>query len=242
MNDTAILHRYANPKAFSDLAASITPIVGYIALALFAIGLPWSLFIAPADYQQGDSARIMFVHVPAAWMSMFVYACLAGCAIATLVWRHLLAEAALRAAAPLGAVFTAVALITGSLWGKPMWGAFWVWDARLTSVLVLFFIYLGIMAIFSALEESGKAGRAAAILTLVGAVNIPIVKFSVDWWSTLHQGSSVFRADGPKMAPEFLYPLLIMALAYMAVFFWMWLIRIRTEILLRRAASLEAAR
>jgi heme exporter protein C len=242
MNDTALLHRYANPKAFSDLAASIAPITGFIALALFAIGLPWGLIFAPADYQQGDSARIMFVHVPAAWMSMFIYMCLAGCAVATLVWRHLLAEAALRAAAPLGAGFTAVALITGSLWGKPMWGAFWVWDARLTSVLVLFFIYLGIMAIFSALEESGKAGRAAAILTLVGAVNIPIVKFSVDWWSTLHQGSSVFRADGPKMAPEFLYPLLLMGLAYMAVFFWMWLIRIRTEILLRRAAALEAAR
>lgn len=242
MNDTAILHRYANPKAFSDLAASVAPAAGFIALVLFAIGLPWGLIFAPADYQQGDSARIMFVHVPAAWMSMFIYACMAGCAIATLVWRHLLAEAALRAAAPLGAGFTAVALITGSLWGKPMWGAFWVWDARLTSVLVLFFIYLGIIAIFAALEESGKAGRAAAILTLVGAVNIPIVKFSVDWWSTLHQGSSVFRAGGPKMAPEFLHPLLIMGLAYTAAFVWMWLMRIRTEILLRRAAALEAAR
>ncbi len=242
MNDTAILHRYANPKAFSDLAAYVAPAAGFIALVLFAIGLPWGLIFAPADYQQGDSARIMFVHVPAAWMSMFIYACMAGCAIATLVWRHLLAEAALRAAAPLGAGFTAVALITGSLWGKPMWGAFWVWDARLTSVLVLFFIYLGIIAIFAALEESGKAGRAAAILTLVGAVNIPIVKFSVDWWSTLHQGSSVFRAGGPKMAPEFLHPLLIMGLAYTAAFVWMWLMRIRTEILLRRAAALEAAR
>ncbi|MET0547601.1 MAG: heme ABC transporter permease CcmC, partial [Caulobacterales bacterium] len=181
------MHRFANPKAFSGIASVAAPVAGLIALVLFVVGLPWALIVAPADYQQGDSARIMFVHVPAAWMSMFVYACMTGCAVATLVWRHLLAEAALRAAAPLGAGFTAIALITGSLWGKPMWGAFWVWDARLTSVLVLFFIYLGIMAVFAALEESGKAGRAAAILTIVGAVNIPIVKFSVDWWSTLHQ-------------------------------------------------------
>jgi heme exporter protein C len=236
-----IMHRFANPKAFAELASVAAPMAGAIAAALFAIGLPWALVFAPADYQQGDSARIMFVHVPAAWMCMFIYACMTGCAIAALVWRHLLAEAALRAAAPLGAGFTAIALITGALWGKPMWGAFWVWDARLTSVLVLFFIYLGVMAVFAALEESGKAGRAASILTIVGAVNIPIVKFSVDWWSTLHQPSSVFRPDGPKMAQEFLWPLLIMGTAYMAVFAWLWLLRIRTEILMRRAAILEAA-
>ena len=238
MNDTAILHRYANPKAFSELAAAIAPAAGLIALALFAIGLPWGLVFAPADYQQGDSARIMFVHVPAAWMSMFIYACMAGCAIATLVWRHLLAEAALRAAAPLGAGFTAVALITGSLWGKPMWGTYWVWDARLTSVLILFFLYLGLIALRQSLEEEGDAAKLTAIIAIAGTIILPVIKFSVDWWYTLHQPSTRFTST---LDPSFRMPLWVMAAGFGMLFVALHLKAMRNEVKRRRAKALTVA-
>jgi heme exporter protein C len=216
---------------------------GAIALVLALAGL-WLGFTAPEDYQQGDTVRIMFIHVPAAWMSMFVYACLAGASFLSLVFRHALADAAAKAAAPLGAAFTFLALVTGSLWGRPMWGAWWVWDARMTSVLVLFLFYLAYMALRASLDDEVKAARAAAILALVGAVNLPIVKFSVDWWNTLHQGASVFRKGGPAMTSEFLWPLLLMGLAYTAAFGSLWLVGIRAQVWRRRAeaAALRAAR
>ncbi len=226
--------------AFSRWAA---PMFGVIAVVLALAGL-WLGFIAPEDYQQGDTVRIMFIHVPAAWMSMFVYACLGGASFLALVFRHALADAAAQAAAPLGAAFTVLALATGALWGRPMWGAWWVWDARLTSVLVLLLFYLAYMALRASLDDETKAARAGAILALVGVVNLPIVHWSVNWWNTLHQGASVFRKGGPTMTVEYLYPLLLLGLAYMAAFGSLWLVRIRAEVWRRRAeaAALRAAR
>src|ERR1700741_509266 len=224
----------ANPKRFLDLADAAVPWLGAASGLVLAAGLYWSLVLAPADYQQGDAARIMFVHVPAAWMSMFVYAAIAVASLIGLVFKHPLADVAAKAAAPYGAVFTALALVTGSLWGKPMWGAYWVWDARLTSELILLFVYLGYIGLWNAIEDPARAAKACAVLALVGAVNIPIIKFSVDWWSTLHQGESIFRSGGPTMSAAFLWPLFVMALGYTLFFFWLWLMRIRTEILERR--------
>lgn len=233
----------SNPERFMAFSRWAAPMFGAIALILAMAGL-WLGFTAPEDYQQGDTVRIMFIHVPAAWMSMFVYVCLAGSSFLSLVFRHALADAAAKAAAPLGAAFTFLALATGSLWGRPMWGAWWVWDARMTSVLVLFLFYLAYMALRASLDDEVKAARAAAILALVGAVNLPVVKFSVDWWNTLHQGASVFRKDGPAMTSEFLWPLLLMGLAYMAAFGSLWLVGIRAQVWRRRAeaAALRAAR
>ncbi len=220
--------------AFSRWAA---PALGVIAAVLGAVGL-WLSFAAPEDYQQGDTVRILFLHVSAAWMSLFVYMCLAGASLMGLVFRHALADAAARACAPLGAGFTALALITGSLWGRPMWGAWWVWDARTTSVVVMLLFYLGYMALQAAIEDEAKADRASAILALVGAINVPIVHWSVNWWNTLHQGESIFRKGGPLLAPVYLWPLGIMALAYTALFGALWLVRIRAEVWRRRARAL----
>jgi heme exporter protein C len=181
----------------------------------------------------------MYLHVPAAWMSMFIYGVMCLAALGTLVWRHPLADAAQKSAAPLGAGFTFICLATGSLWGKPMWGTWWVWDARLTSVLVLFLIYLGLVALWQAIEDPGRAARAAAVLTLVGAVNIPIIKFSVDWWNTLHQSASVFRLGGPTISPSLLWPLLIMAVAFTFLFTTLHLMAIRNEIYRRRLRRLS---
>ncbi len=228
----------ANPTAFLAFVQRILPWLWAVVAALFALGLYLALFVAPPDYQQGETAKIMYLHVPAAWMAMFVYAVMAIAALGTLVWRHPLADAAQKAAAPLGAGFTFVCLATGSLWGKPMWGTYWVWDARLTSVLVLFILYLGLIALWRAIDEPGRAARAAAILTLVGFVNIPIIKFSVDWWNTLHQPASVFRLGGPTIAPSLLWPLLVMAVAYTLLFVALHLMAIRNEILRRRIARL----
>ena len=217
--------------AFSRWAA---PVLGLVAALLAMAGL-WLGFTAPEDYQQGDTVRIMFIHVPAAWMSLFIYACLGGASFLALVFRHALADAAARSAALLGTGFTFLALATGSLWGRPMWGTWWVWDARLTSVLVLFLFYIAYMALRSAMDDEAKSARAGAILALVGLVNLPIVHWSVNWWNTLHQGASVFRAGGPTMTPEFLHPLLVMGLAYMALFGSLWLVGIRAEVWRRRA-------
>ncbi len=222
--------------AFSRWAA---PLFGLLAAGLGLAGL-WLGFSAPEDYQQGDTIRVMFIHVPAAWLSLFAYMCLGGASFLSLIFRHALADAAARAAAPLGAAFTALALITGSLWGRPMWGTWWVWDARLTSVLVLFLFYLAYLALRSAMDDDAKSARAGAILALVGLVNLPIVHWSVTWWNSLHQGSSVFAKGGPAMPAVYLTPLLLMGLAYIAAFGSLWLVRIRGEVWRRRAEAAQA--
>ncbi|HXT06849.1 MAG TPA: heme ABC transporter permease [Roseiarcus sp.] len=227
----------ANPTLFLAVARRLLPWLWALTVALFAIGLAMS-FNAPPDYQQGETVKIMYLHVPAAWLSTFIYGVMTLAALGTLVWRHPLADAAQKAAAPLGAGFTFICLVTGSLWGKPMWGTYWVWDARLTSVLVLFIIYLGLIALWRSIEEPARAARAVAILTLVGAVDLPIIKFSVDWWNTLHQPASVFRIGGPTIAPSLLWPLLVMALAFTVLFLTLHVMAIRNEILRRRLARL----
>ena len=230
---------YANPERFAGLARTLLPWTMGLALILAGIATVWGLAIAPPDYQQGEAMRIIYVHVPAAWMSMFVYAVMAVSSAVAFIWKHPLADVAAKASAPIGAVFTALALATGMLWGKPMWGAWWVWDARLTSVLVLFFLYLGYIVLWSAIEEPARAARAARILALVGAVNLPIIKFSVDWWNTLHQPASVFRMDGPTMPAEMLTPLLIMGLAYNLLYVAILFMRMRAEIAERRLRTIR---
>jgi heme exporter protein C len=233
------MYRFANPNRFLRLSNTLLPWVGAATGGLIAAGLFLALVASPPDYQQGESVRIMYVHVPAAWMGLFCYAFLAGAGAVALIWRHALADIAGRAAAPIGACFTFLALATGSLWGKPMWGAWWVWDARLTSVLVLFFLYLGYIALANAFDDPTRGSRAAAILALVGVVNLPIIKFSVEWWNTLHQPASIVRAGGPSVHPSMLAPLLLMALGFAAYFAWVLMIRMRTEI---AAAKIRAAR
>lgn len=235
------MHAYANPLRFQKIADAIRPWTTALTLALFPVALVWALAIAPADYQQSDAYRIMYVHVPAAWMSMFTYLIVASGSAVALIWRHPLAEIAARAAAPIGACFTAIALVTGAIWGQPMWGTWWVWDARLTSVLILFFLYLGYIALYDAFDDPTRGARAASILALVGLVNIPIVKFSVDWWNTLHQPSSVLRLDGPAMPPEMLWPLVFMAVVFKLYLVSVLLLRIRAETADRRIAALRRA-
>jgi heme exporter protein C len=226
----------ANPARFMQVSRWLAPLLGAAAAACVVAGL-WLSLGVPDDYQQGATVKIMFLHVPAAWLALFAYACLGGASFFGLVFRHSLADAAAKAAAPLGAGFAFLALATGSLWGKPMWGAWWVWDARLTSMLILFLFYLGYMALHAALDDEAKAARAAAILALVGLVNLPIVHFSVEWWSSLHQGQSVIRADGPAMPPVYLVPLLLMGLGYSLMFGALWLTRTRAEVWRRRAGA-----
>jgi heme exporter protein C len=233
------MHHYANPLRYQRIADAVLPWAGGLAAALLLAGLYLALVIAPPDYQQGEAYRIMFVHVPAAWMALMVYAVMAVMSILALVWRHPLAEVAARAAAPIGAGFTAIALVTGSLWGKPMWGTFWVWDARLTSVLILLFLYLGYIALYEAFDEPTRGARAAAILCLVGSVNLPIIKFSVDWWQTLHQPSSILRAAGPAIHPSMLTPLLVMSLGFLCYFVAVHILRTRAELTERRIRNLR---
>ncbi|PWR20448.1 heme ABC transporter permease [Zavarzinia aquatilis] len=230
--------RLANPTRFLRLADRLLPWLGGLTVLAFIAGTVWGLGYAPADYQQGDTVRIMFVHVPAAWLAMFGYSFMAIASFVGLVWKHPLADVAAKAAAPLGAGFCLVALVTGSLWGQPMWGTWWVWDARLTSMLVLFFLYVGYIALWSAIDEPERASKAAAILALVGAVNVPIVKFSVDWWSTLHQPSSVMRLDGPTIDPSILWPLLVNAIAFQLYFVTVLLWRMKAELIGRRVRAL----
>lgn len=230
---------YANPDRFVGLARKLTPWLLTTAITLAAIGVYWGLVIAPPDYQQGDAMRIIYVHVPAAWMAMFVYGVMAASSAVAFIWNHPLADVAAKASAPIGAVFTLLALITGMLWGQPMWGTWWVWDARLTSVLILFFLYLGYIVLWSAIEDPNRAARAARILALVGVLNVFIIKFSVDWWNTLHQGASVFRTDGPAMPASMLMPLLIMGLAYNLFYAAILMIRMRAEVAERRLRSIR---
>lgn len=229
----------ANPTRFLSFAGKVIPWLAALVVILLGAGLYLSFFVAPPDYQQGETVRIMFIHVPAAWLGMFGYMVIALSALGTLIWRHPLADVSAKAAAAIGATFTFLALVTGSLWGKPMWGTYWVWDARLTSMLVLFLLYLGLIALWQAIEEPGRAGRAAAILALVGAINIPIIKFSVDWWNTLHQPASVFRSGGPSIDPALLTPLFVMAAAFTVLFVLLHLIAMRAEILRRRVHALQ---
>ena len=229
----------ANPTRFLVLVDRIVPWLMVLTAILLGAGLYLAFFVAPPDYQQGETARIMFIHVPSAWLGMFGYMLIAASALGTLIWRHPLADVSAKTAAPIGATFTFIALVTGSLWGKPMWGTYWVWDARLTSVLVLFLLYLGLIALWNTIEEPGRAGRAAAILALVGAVNVPIIHYSVEWWNTLHQPASVLRVGGPTIDPSLLAPLLVMAVAFTLVFVLLHLIAMRAEIVRRRVRALQ---
>ena len=235
------LHRFANPGRFLRIAAVVQPYLTVPALAVTAAGLFWGLFIAPADWQQGDAFRIIYVHVPAAWLASAGYFALALCSIASIVWRHPLADLAAAEIGPVGAAFAALCLISGSLWGKPMWGAWWVWDARLTSVLVLFFLYLGHITLIRAFDDPQRGYRAAAILALVGAVDLPIIKFSVDWWNTLHQPATITLTGAPTMALDMLWPLLVCAIGYSFVFAAIVVAQLRAAVMERRIRGLLLA-
>ncbi|MES1179805.1 MAG: heme ABC transporter permease CcmC, partial [Hyphomicrobium sp.] len=215
-----LTQRLANPTRFMELSARLLPWLTAATAALLVYGLYLAFFDSPADYQQGETVRIMYIHVPCAWLSMMIYGLIAASSFGLLVFRHPLADVSAKAAAPLGAAFTFLALVTGSLWGKPMWGTYWVWDARLTSVLLLFFLYLGLIALRSALEDEGAAAKLTAVLALVGVTLLPIIKFSVDWWNTLHQPSTDFTST---VDPSMRLPLLVMALAFTLMFFAMHL-------------------
>ncbi len=234
-----MINWFANPARFMRLSARALPWCGWSTVVVLAIGIYLALVVAPPDYQQGDAARIMYVHVPAAWMALSIYLFIAVGSGVAFVWRHPLAEIAARASAPIGAAFTFVCLTTGSLWGRPMWGAWWVWDARLTSVLVLFFLYLGYIALVNGFDDPTRGGRAGSILALVGVVNLPIIKFSVDWWNTLHQPASVLRFGKPTIALSMLMPLLIMAAGFMLLFATLLMLRMRTALNERKALALR---
>jgi len=236
------IHQLASPKYFYNFSGKLIPWLGLACLLVTLAGLYQGLLVAPSDYQQGDSYRIMFIHVPAAWMSMFIYMVMAGAGIIGLVWHIKLAEIMAISSAHIGASFTFLALITGSIWGKPMWGAWWVWDARLTSMFVLFLLYLGYIAVWQAVEEPHRAARIAGVVALVGVINVPIIKFSVEWWNTLHQPSSLLRKGGPAIDSSILTPLLVNMAAFALVFVALLLLSMRTEVLSRRVRQMELAR
>ncbi|MEZ5844420.1 MAG: heme ABC transporter permease [Hyphomicrobiaceae bacterium] len=253
MTSPTLSQRLANPTRFLAIVRWLLPALAVVAALTIAVGLYMAFFVAPVDYQQGQTVRIMFIHVPAAWLAMLGYAMIAISSFGLLVFRHPLADVSAKAAAPIGAAFTALALVTGSLWGKPMWGTYWVWDARLTSVLILFFLYLGLIALRSSLDDETLAGKLTAILAIVGVVILPFIKISVEglsipWlginipsWNTLHQPSSVLRADGPKIHSSILIPLLVNAVGFSLLFFAMHMKAMKNEILRRRVAALTRA-
>ena len=233
------MHSFANPTRILRLNKAIQPWAAGLCVLTFALGLYFALFASPSDYQQSEAVRIMYVHVPAAWMAMICYTALALASASALIWRHIVANIVAKATAPIGTAFTLLALGTGSLWGKPIWGTWWVWDARLTSVLILFFLYLGYMVIHDAFDDVSRGARAASILAVVGAINIPIIKFSVNWWNTLHQPASVVKLDGPAVHSSMMTPLLLMAVAYIAFYVWMLTLRIKAEINIRKIRALQ---
>lgn len=237
-----MLSCFANPARFLRLSAWGLPVLTGLASLLLAIGLPWALLFAPADYLQGESVRMMFVHVPAAWWALGGFMALAGASFVHLVWCHALADVAARAIAPIGAVYAGLCLVTGSLWGRPTWGTYWVWDGRLTSMLILFLSYLGYLALRAAMENAQRGARLGAVLALASAVNVPIVHFSVDWWNTLHQPSSLLRAGGSAIDPALLWPLLIMGLAYGAAFAALCVAGMRAQVLEQALLRLQPAR
>jgi len=234
-----MINYFANPTRFLKIAKGLQPIVALVAVGSILTGLYYSLIQSPPDYQQSETVRIMYVHVPAAWMAMFCYVALACFSSILLIWRHIVADILAKSTAPIGACFTFLALATGSLWGKPMWGTWWVWDARLTSVLILFLLYLGYMVLYNAFDDRSRGARAAAILSIVGVINVPIIKFSVDWWNTLHQPASVIKMDGPAIHSSMLTPLILMAVGYTSLFIWILLIRARAELNLQRVHALK---
>jgi heme exporter protein C len=236
-----MIQQYANPARFNRLAATLMPWFAWPAGVLIAGGLYFALFNSPPDYQQGDTVRIMYVHVPSAWMALFVYTSMAISSAVGLIWKHPLAHLSAQAAAPIGACFTFVCLLTGSLWGKPMWGTWWVWDARLTSVLILFFLYLGFMALQNAFDDPARGERSAAILAIIGFINVPIIKFSVDWWNTLHQPASVVKISGPAIHSSMLIPLFVMGVGFTLYFCALLLLRMKTLMLARRARGMSMA-
>ncbi len=236
------MYHLANPNRFLRLSGTVLPWCAGATVLLLIAGLTLGLFVAPPDYQQGESVRIMYVHVPAAWMALLVYSSMAAASAVALIWKHPLADLTAKAAAPIGACFTFIALATGALWGQPIWNTWWVWDARLTSMLILFFLYLGYIALSNAFEDPARGARAAAILALVGFVNVPIIHFSVERWSTLHQQASVFRLDGPTIHSSMLVPLLLMALAFTGYFLTVLILRLRSEILARKIRSIQLTR
>ncbi|MBG1233658.1 heme ABC transporter permease [Aestuariivirga litoralis] len=233
------MQKFANPALFLKLANALIPFAWALTAVLFAGGLYGALVTSPADYQQGETVRIMYLHVPAAWIAMFAYGFMALASATALIFRHPLADTAAKSAAPLGAVFCFLALATGSIWGKPMWGAWWVWDARLTSFFILMLLYLGYIAIWQAIEDPHLAATIARIVALVGSIILPIIKFSVEWWNTLHQPASVLRMDGPSIDKSMLWVLLVMALAYTALFITLLLVSMRSEIAARKLRNLR---
>jgi len=233
------MHRFANPARFMRIAEPILPWTSVGALAAILLALYFGIFDSPADYQQGETVRIMYVHVPAAWMALFAYTLMALASGSFLIWKHPLADLSAQAAAPIGAGFTAIALVTGALWGQPMWGTWWVWDARLTSVLILFFLYLGYMALVNGFDDPERGSRMGAILALVGFVNVPIIKFSVDWWNTLHQPASISRLDAPAIDTSMLIPLLLMAIGFKLFFISILILRIKIQLLKKRIRSIQ---
>ena len=236
------MQKFANPTRFLKIANTALPCIWAITILLFAVGLYGALVTSPADYQQGETVRIMFVHVPAAWLAMMIYSIMALASGIAVIFRHPLADVAAKTAAPIGAVFCFLALATGSLWGKPMWGAWWVWDARLTSMFVLMLLYLGYIAIWQAVEEPSRAAMVARIVALVGFINIPIIKFSVEWWNSLHQPASVLKMGGPSIDRSILWPLLVMGLAYTFLFLALHLVSMRSEIGARKLRTLLITR
>ena len=233
------MHRFANPARFMRIAEPLLPWTSMGALAAILLALYFGIFSSPADYQQGETVRIMYVHVPAAWMALFAYTLMALASGSFLIWKHPLADLSAQAAAPIGAGFTAIALVTGALWGQPMWGTWWVWDARLTSVLILFFLYLGYMALVNGFDDPERGSRMGAILASVGFVNVPIIKFSVDWWNTLHQPASISRLDAPAIDTSMLIPLLLMALGFKLFFISILILRIKIQLLKKRIRSIQ---
>ena len=233
------MHQFANPARFMRIAEPILPWTSMGALAAILLALYFGIFDSPADYQQGETVRIMYVHVPAAWMALFTYTVMALASGSFLIWKHPLADLSAQAAAPIGAGFTAIALVTGALWGQPMWGTWWVWDARLPSVLILFFLYLGYMALVNGFDDPERGSRMGAILALVGFVNVPIIKFSVDWWNTLHQPASISRLDAPAIDPSMLTPLLLMAIGFKLFFISILIVRIKIQLLKKRIRSIQ---
>ena len=233
------MHRFANPARFLRLAKLLQPWLAVASVVLIACGLYFALFVSPADYQQGQTVRIMYVHVPSALLGMAGYSAMALASAVGLIWKHPLADLVAKAAAPIGACFTFLCLVTGSLWGKPMWGTWWAWDARLTSMLILLFLYLGYMALQSAFDDPTRGARAAAILALAGFINVPVIKFSVDWWKTLHQPASLLKVSGPAIDPSMLTPLLLMGSGFACFFALVLLIRVRSEII---ASKIRAIR
>lgn len=232
----------AHPTRFLAVSQRLLPWVAASAGVLIMVGLYLGLVVSPPDYQQKDSVRIMYIHVPSAWMAMFTYAFMAVASMVGFVWKHPLADLAAKAAAPIGVCFTVLALITGSIWGKPTWGAWWVWDARLTSVVVLLFLYLGYLALWQTIDEPQRAARAAAILAMVGLINLPIIHYSVELWSTLHQPASVLKLSGPTIHSSILVPLLVMAGGFTMLFVALLLVRIRLEVLRWRLRVRQLAR